>query len=104
MKRIVRGRLAGRQDTDTRHFAGRLLCLGQRRKKKTDSENDREPDPPHRHLSEMAGGSLAEDGCSQELAAWVEHGAIGSAKGPLDTENARCWLGARQPHVVVHCP
>ena len=41
----------------------------------TNDENDREPDPPHRHLvSGLAGGSLAEDGESQESATLVEHG------------------------------
>src|SRR5215831_15501521 len=33
-----------------------------------------EPDPPHVHLDGMAGGSLADDGWSQEPAALVEHG------------------------------
>jgi hypothetical protein len=33
----------------------------------------REPDPPHGHLGGMAGGSLADDGWSQESAALVEH-------------------------------
>jgi len=40
-------------------------------------ENDREPDPPHGHLGGwMAGGSLAEDRCTQELAALVEHALL----------------------------
>src|SRR5262245_49918354 len=31
-----------------------------RRKQQAESETDREPDPPHAHLVEMAGGSLAD--------------------------------------------
>src|SRR5262245_15813674 len=61
MKRIVRGWLAWREHTDTRHFARRLLRLaGERRKNEAESDNDREPDPPHGHLDEMAGGSLTD--------------------------------------------
>jgi hypothetical protein len=53
-----------------------LLRLSrERRMKQADSENDPEPDPPHEGTSVgMAGGSLADDGCTQELAALVEHG------------------------------
>jgi hypothetical protein len=36
-------------------------------------ENDREPDQPHEHLN-GDGGSLADEYCAEELAAWVEHG------------------------------
>ena len=38
------------------NFFGRLRLMGERRKK-AESENDREPDPPHGHL----GG----DGCGE---------------------------------------
>src|SRR5262245_21452491 len=59
---------------------GRLLRLGdERRKRETDSENDREPDPPHGHLGRMASGSLADlnyGPSTQKLAALVEHGLL----------------------------
>src|SRR5262245_29393868 len=49
----------GVEDADHRH---RLLlrARGERRDNKAKSEHDREPDPPHKHLSWMAGGSLAD--------------------------------------------
>ena len=41
--------------------ASRLLRLGGERHKAPDeNKSDREPDPPHGHLSRMAGGSLAD--------------------------------------------
>jgi hypothetical protein len=61
-------------DTQSLRFSRfRLLRSGgERRKSETESEN--EPDPPHGHL---AGGwlaeSLADECCPEELAAWVEH-------------------------------
>src|SRR5262249_31453090 len=45
------------------------LRLGADPHKQVGSENDREPDQPHGTSMGMAGGSLADDGCSQELAA-----------------------------------
>src|SRR5262249_51172140 len=55
----------------------RLLRLGRkRRKKNAEKKNNREPDPPHEHLVTMAGGSLADESCSQELATLVEHGSM----------------------------
>ncbi len=40
-----------------------------------DTENDREPDQPHGHLSAgWLARSLADEGCWQALAALVEHG------------------------------
>jgi hypothetical protein len=42
---------------------GLLRLGGERRKREVKSDNDREPDQPHGHLSGgMAGGSLADDG------------------------------------------
>jgi hypothetical protein len=43
-------------------YPGCLLCVGGvRRQREADSENDREPDPPHRHLGGgWLAGSLAE--------------------------------------------
>jgi len=39
----------------------RVLRLGrERRKENAEKKNDREPDPPHGHLVERIGGSLAE--------------------------------------------
>src|SRR4030095_16369906 len=59
-------RRAGEEEADPWGAARALRFSGERRKRETESENDREPDPPHGHLVEMAGGSLAEDGESQE--------------------------------------
>src|SRR5215470_7384035 len=65
----------GHEETDARNF--RLLSLsGKRRKHQTDSEKNRESDPPHAHLVGMAGRSLAEEDSSQELAALVEHALL----------------------------
>ena len=41
---------------------GHALRLDDGRKRKADSENDREPDQPHGTSIVMAGGSLADDG------------------------------------------
>jgi len=42
---------------------GRLLRISEVwSKNDADREHDQEPDPPHGHLSGMAGGSLADDG------------------------------------------
>ena len=47
----------------------------ERRKSETNRANDHEPDQPHGHLGGgWLAGSLADDCCSQELAALVEHG------------------------------
>ena len=44
------------------------------RKGNAESENDREPDPPHAHLDWQMAGGESSSGDSQELAALVEHG------------------------------
>ena len=42
-----------------------------------ESENDREPDQPHRHLGGgWLAGSLADECCPEELAAVVEHALL----------------------------
>ena len=49
-----------------------------------DCDQDRQPDPPHgAPRLGMAGGSLAEDGGSQELAALVEHGLLDDLVGAV---------------------
>src|SRR5262245_36263631 len=60
------------QDPDRRDLPGRLRVDGDRCEK-AECENDHKPDPPHRHLVRMAGGSLADDGGSHEMAALVNH-------------------------------
>src|SRR5262249_2083063 len=51
--RDSRVRLGSRDEKAYTWDARRVLCLaGQRHKCQADSENDREPDPPHRHLGE----------------------------------------------------
>jgi len=50
------------------------VLASERRSEEDESESDREPDPPHGHLRwGMAGGSLADEYCTQELAALVGH-------------------------------
>ena len=46
--------------TPMRYTFARLLRLDHDRCKEGDRKNDREPDPPHWHLTGMAGGSLAD--------------------------------------------
>src|SRR4029453_10093976 len=51
----------GRQEPNSADFFGLLPLSSERRKRETDSENDREPDPPHGHLDGgRLPGSLAE--------------------------------------------
>src|SRR5262249_14894869 len=46
------GRIEGHQYPDARQLSRLLLRLARDRgQNETDSENDREPDPPHRHLA-----------------------------------------------------
>src|SRR5262249_27373610 len=73
-----RTRRAGEDPADSIDLLRLLLRFrSDRRQEKAECENDREPDPPHGHLVEMAGGSLADDGRSQELAALVRHRPLG---------------------------
>ena len=59
------------------------------------------PFPPHwAPRWKMAGGSLADDGGSQELAAWVEHGLLDDLIGsPQDRLRDRQADGLRCPQV-----
>jgi hypothetical protein len=66
-------RVRTREEPDSADLFRLRPLSGERRKSETDSENDREPDPPHLHLDGMAGGSLADDGCPEELTALIEH-------------------------------
>jgi hypothetical protein len=61
-----------------------VVVDGDRREPQAESENDREPDPPHGHLVGTAGGSLADDGRSQELAALVEHALLDDLVRPQE--------------------
>src|SRR5262249_52042313 len=67
----VGGRRAPNQNANSGNLL-RLLRSSREWPKQVESDNDRESDPPHGHLVGMAAGSLADDGCSKELAALVE--------------------------------
>jgi len=65
-ERVPLAKIAGRRVARPKYADAwdlrRLLRLdSERHKNEAQNENDREPDPPHGHLSEMAGGSLADD-------------------------------------------
>jgi hypothetical protein len=66
----------GRQEPNSADLFGLLPLSSERRKRETDSENDREPDPPHGTSVGLAGGSLADECCSEEWAALVEHALL----------------------------
>src|SRR4029450_2084292 len=58
---------------------------------------------PHGHLVRMAGGSLADDGCSQELAALVESALLDALARPpqhrrRNREAERSYVTLSQPH------
>src|SRR5262249_28304787 len=69
LKYPCRARITGRQYSDPGNFS-RLSFNSERRENETDSENDREPDPPHTHLG---GGWLA--GVYQRTAGRRSHAA-----------------------------